>query len=124
VFVTAPDPDTRFMVTVKSGFGRLVLAAADGTVSEYFLSEGKRVTIGPGDAYAYQNLSSKRELILEDTARPPFEPEHEVKLDRSALSRPEIPVKPGYNVGVYSGSAGNTKEVVLPDTFWKLLDEH
>ncbi len=123
VFVTKPEADSTFTVTVLQGQGRLILAREDGQVEETELATGSEVVVRPGDAYTYVNTGDNEDLLLHDVARPAFKAGDEVKLYVSAV--PEHTPRPeaGFSTTIARTSTGELRQIDLPTRFFNLLSD-
>lgn len=121
VFVTKPQEDATFTVTVLSGEGELIKATSDGEVENIYLKKGTEAVIRPGEAYFYRNISQHKDLVLHDVALPAFEPDDEAKLTSSYIpERAPQPEEEQLSCAVKT-SDGRTATVDLPAKFYNLV---
>ena len=117
VFVTKPEGEATFTVTVLDGKGVFVRARADGTVDEIPLETGSQVVVLPGEAYSYAN-TGETDLLLHDVALPAFRPGDEADITSSLI--PSKKANPGDD---YAACITNKRLIELPIAFFDAMSE-
>jgi len=119
VYVSKPEENATFTVSVVSGKGEFIRATEDGKVENLFLSKGEEVVIRPGEAYFYRNTDQFDDLVLHDVALPAFQPGDDVELTSSYV--PEYAPEPqeGRLSCLAKSPSGESVRVDLPEEFYE-----
>ncbi len=120
VYVTKPEEDATFTVTVLAGKGRFVRATQAGEVEVVPLEVGSTVVVRPGDAYSYRNDDDTQTLVLHDVALPAFRAGDDLDLRASTVPEQKPTPEPGFSIAAVKTAEG-VKQVSLPNRFWELV---
>lgn len=121
VYVTKPEDEATFTVTVLEGQGQMIKADEAGNVIVVELIKGDQAVIRPGEAYSYSNTSDEADLLLHDVAMPAYGAGDDVDINLSQTPDQPPQPKPGYSVVVARTNDGHLLNVELPQRFFDLM---